>query len=76
MVNQNYPSELQLNTANLFNTKAPFLDLHISDGFDSSKNYDKRDDFEFDTVNFPLLVGHIPRAPSYVVYRMYFNTDR
>ena len=28
MVNQIYPSELQLNKANLYDTEAPFLDLH------------------------------------------------
>ena len=59
MVNQIYPSELQLNKANTSNTEAPFLDLHlsISNGFVSSKIYDKRDDFDFDIVNFPFLVA-------------------
>ena len=35
MVNQIYPSELQLNKANTSDTEAPFLDLHlsISNGF-------------------------------------------
>ena len=47
MVNQIYPSELQLNKANSSDTKATFLDLHltISDDFVSSKLYDKRDNF-------------------------------
>ena len=55
MVNQIYPPELQLNKANTLDTEAPFLDLHlsISNGFVSSKIYDKRDDFDFDIVNFP-----------------------
>ena len=46
MVNQNYPPELQLNKANTSDTESPFLDLHlsVSDGFVSSKIYDKRDD--------------------------------
>ena len=50
MVNQIYPPELQLNKANTSDTEAPFLDLHlsISNGFVSSKIYDKRDDFDFD----------------------------
>ena len=54
MVNQIYPSELQLNKANISDTEAPFLDLHLSvaNGFVSSKIYDKRDDFDFDIVNF------------------------
>ena len=56
MVNQIYPSELQLDKANTSDTEAPFLDLHlsISNGFVSSKIYDKRDDFDFDIVNFPF----------------------
>ena len=54
MVNQIYPPELQLNKANISDTEAPFLDLHLSvlNGFVSSKIYDKRDDF--DIVNFPF----------------------
>ena len=46
MVKQIYPSELQLNIANNTDTEAPFLDLHLSitNGFVSSKIYDKRDD--------------------------------
>ena len=52
MVNQIYPSELQLNKAKTSDTEAPFLDLHlsISNGFVSSKICDKRDDFDFDIV--------------------------
>ena len=51
--------ELQLNKANTSDTEAPFLDLHlsVSNGFVSSKIYDKRDDFDFDIVNFPFLDG-------------------
>ena len=36
--------------------------------FVSSKIYDKRDDFDFDIVNFPFLDGDVPRRPSYGVY--------
>ena len=48
----------------------PFLDLHLSvaNGFVSSKIYDKRDDFDFDIVNFPFLDGDVPRRASYGVY--------
>ena len=65
-----YPTELQLNKANTSDTEAPFLDLHlsISNGFVSSKIYDKRDDFDFETVNFPFLDGDVPRSTSYGVY--------
>ena len=43
------------------------MDLHlsISNGFVSSKIYDKRDDFDFDIVNFPFLDGDVPRSTSY-----------
>ena len=70
MINQIYPPELQLNKANTSGTEAPFLDLHlsISYGFVSSKIYDKRDDFDFDILNFPFLDGEVPRRPSYGVY--------
>ena len=50
MVNRIYPSELQLNNANVSDTEA--LHLSISDGFVKTKIYDKRDDFDFDIVNF------------------------
>ena len=57
MVNQIYPTELQFNKANASDAEAPFLDLHlsVSNGFVSSKIYDKRDDFDFDIVNFHIL---------------------
>ena len=56
MVNRIYPSEIQLNKANVSDTEASFLDLH------------KRDDFDFDIVNFPFLDGDVPRSTSYGVY--------
>ena len=70
MVSQIYPTELQLNKANSSDTEAPFLDLNLSitNGIVSSKIYDKRDDFNFEIVNFPFLDGDVPRSPSYGVY--------
>ena len=70
MVDQIYPSELQLNIANTLDTESPFLNLHlyISNGFVSSKIYDKCDDFDFDKVNFPFFDGDVSRRPSYGVY--------
>ena len=46
------------------------MDLHLSivDGFVSCKIHDKRDDFDFEIVNFPFLDGDVPRAASYGVY--------
>ena len=69
MVNRIYPAELQLNKASSSDTEAPFLDLNlsISNGTVSTKIYDKRDDFEFDVVNFPFLDGDVPRRTSYGV---------
>ena len=63
MVGQIYPTELQLNKANSSDTEAPFLDLNLSitNGIVSSKIYDKRDDFNFEIVNFPFLDGDVPR---------------
>ena len=44
------------------------LDLPITNGIVSSKIYDKRDDFNFEIVNFPFLEGHIPGSPSDCIY--------
>ena len=54
MVNQIYPTELQLNTMNASNIEAHILDLQlsISNSLVSSKFHDKRDVFNFDIVNF------------------------
>ena len=56
MVSQIYPTELQLNKTNSFDTEAspPFwtctMYLFITNGIFSSKIYDKRDDFNFEIV--------------------------
>ena len=70
MINRIYPAELQLNNSYTSDTEAIFLDLYlsVSNGFVSSKIYDKRDDFDFDIVNFPFLDGDVPRSTSYGVY--------
>ena len=43
------------------------LYLSVSNGFVSSKIYDKRNNFDFDIVNFPFLDGGVPRSTSYGV---------
>ena len=70
MVKQIYPPELQLNKANSTDNEAPYLDLRLSiaNGCVSSTIYDKRDDFDFDIVNFPFLDGEVPRRASWGVY--------
>ena len=45
--------------------------MTISDDFVSSKIYDKRDDFDFDIVNFPFLDGDVPHGTSY--YGVYIS---
>ena len=51
-------------------TEAPSLDLHrsVANGFVFPKIYDKRDDFDFNIVNFPFLDDDVPRRASYGVY--------
>ena len=73
VVNHIYHSELQLNKANISDTEASFLDLNlsISDGFVKTKIFDKRDEFDFDSVNFPFLECDVPRSTSYGVYISY-----
>ena len=70
MVSRIYPIELHFNKANVSDAEASFLDLHlsVSDGFVKTKIFDKRDDFDFDIVNFPFLDGDVPRLASYGVY--------
>ena len=61
-MDQIYPTELQINRATFFLD----LNLCISNGRESTKIYNKRDDF--DIVNFPFLDGDVPRRTSYGVY--------
>ena len=62
MDNRIYPPELQLHKANTSDTRSPIF------GFFSSKIYDKRDDFDFDILNFPFLESDVHRSTSYGVY--------
>ena len=52
MVDRIYPTELQLN----------FLDLNLCIS-NSTRIYDKRDDCDFDIVNFPFPDGDVPGVP-------------
>ena len=71
---QIYPSELKLNKANSSDTEPTFLDLHLSVSNDivSTKIYDKRDDFDFEIVNFSFSDGDVPCSTSYGV--LYLST--
>ena len=44
------------------------LHLSISNDIVSTKIYDKRNDFDFEIVNFPFLDGDVPPSTFYVVY--------
>ena len=49
-----------------------YLDISISipvcGGKYITEVYDKRDDFNFDIVNFPCMCSNNPAKPTYVVY--------
>ena len=76
MVDQIYPPELQLNKAYTSDTEATVFDLHLSifNGFVSSKIYDKRDDFDFDIVNFPFFGWRC--STSSFLWSVYFSTNK
>ena len=61
-------------TKELIMTLLSFLSLILYVTYCSMYNlasflvYDKRDDFDFEIVNFPFLDGDVPRSTSYGVY--------
>ena len=66
-----YPPELEIKETTDTDHSVSFLDLHLEfddSGHLSTKIYDKRDDFNFDIVNFPNLDSNIPTSPAYGVY--------
>ena len=42
--------------------------VHHSNDIVSTQIYDKRDDFDFEIVDFPFLDSNVPRSTSYGVY--------
>ena len=66
-----YPSELEIKDTTDSSNSASYLDLylqHDKNGRLSTRIYDKRDDFDFQIVNFPYLCSNIPSSPAYGVY--------
>ena len=65
-----YPHELQLKKTTECETQLSYLDvlITIEDGRYSTAVYDKRDNFNFNIVNFPYLSSNIPSGPAYGVY--------
>ena len=68
---QIYPSELQLNKANTPDTKATFLDLHLSISYNIVfyKKYDKRDKFDLKlSISHFQIVMFLALYPMEVIY--------
>ena len=66
-----YPVELEIKDTTDADHQASYLDLDLSYNRDKRlqvKLYDKRDDFNFNIVNFPFLSSNIPQSPAYGVY--------
>ena len=66
-----YPAELEIKDTTDADHRASYLDLDLSYDRDKRlqvKLYDKRDDFNFNIVNFPFLSSNIPQSPAYGVY--------
>ena len=66
-----YPKELVLNKENEGNTQATFLDMEIKieENIFKTRTYDKRDDYDFEIVNFPdLRTSNVPHGAAYGVY--------
>ena len=69
MVSQIYFLELQHNKANTLILKLRLrLAFVHTYGIASSKIYNKREDFDFEIVNFPFLDGDVPRSTSHGVF--------
>ena len=70
MVVMTYPAELQSDKGYSSDIEAPVLSLNlsISNGAVSTTTYDKRDNSDFDIVNFPFRDGAVPQRISYGVY--------
>ena len=66
-----YPVELEIKDTTDADHHASYLDLLMKyDNFHrlQVKLYDKRDDFNFNIVNFPFLSSNIPQPPAYGVF--------
>ena len=65
-----YPEERVLMNTNVTNNHCNYLDLSIvlQNGKFKYTLFDKRNDFNFEVINYPFLSGNIPKIPSYGVY--------
>ena len=70
-VDRIYPIELEIKDTTDTDRCASYLDLHLEIDNEQqlrTKLYEKRDDFNFPIVNFPVICSNIPAAPAYGVY--------
>ena len=70
-INYIYPAELEIKETTDADHHASSLDLLLKYDRDCRlqvKLYDKKDDFNFDIVNFPFLSSNIPQSPAYGVF--------
>ena len=65
-----YPTELTLKKTTECTSRLSYLDISISiySGRYITELYDKRDNFNFEIVNFPYMCSNIPVRPTYGVY--------
>ena len=65
-----YPEEMVINKTNISRCKCNYLDLTISiyRGKFYIKLYDKRNDYNFEVINYPFLDGNIPKNQSYGIF--------
>ena len=67
-VDRVYLIELEIKDTTDTVRSASYLDLHLeieSKGRLRTKPYDKRDDFNFPLMNFPVVCSGVPLAPTY-----------
>ena len=65
-----YPPELTLKRTTESDTTLSYLDVSISicQGKFITEVFDKRDNFNFNIVNYPYMCSNIPTKPTYGVY--------
>ena len=69
-ISQIYPDELELKETTENHMECSFLDIMMynDNGELKFKLYDKRDEFQFNIVNYPYMDSNIPLGPAYGVY--------
>ena len=69
-INEIYPSELTLKKTSETSNCVSYLDISVSicGSRYVTKVYDKRDNFNFEMVNFPYMCSNVLAKPTYGVY--------